>query len=48
MVFYALIHSVGSIVLKPIYVLKIEEFEEVVKINLTSAFLAMKALSMKL
>ncbi|NVM46585.1 MAG: SDR family oxidoreductase [Candidatus Lokiarchaeota archaeon] len=38
-----LIHAVGSIVLKPIHVLKIEEFEEIIKINLTSAFLAIKA-----
>lgn len=38
-----LIHAVGSILLKPIHILKLEEFEETLKLNLTSAFLAIKA-----
>ena len=38
-----LIHAVGSILLKPIHILKLEEFEETIKLNLTSAFLAIKA-----
>jgi len=38
-----LIHAVGSILLKPIHILKQQEFEEILKINLTSAFLAIKA-----
>lgn len=38
-----LIHAVGSILLKPIHILKLEEFEEIIKINLTSAFLAIKS-----
>ncbi|TFG17204.1 MAG: SDR family oxidoreductase [Promethearchaeota archaeon] len=38
-----LIHAVGSILLKPIHALKLEEFEETLKINLISAFLAIKS-----
>jgi len=38
-----LIHAVGSILLKPIHILKQEEFEETLQINLVSAFLAIKA-----
>ncbi|MBY9015656.1 MAG: SDR family oxidoreductase [Candidatus Lokiarchaeota archaeon] len=38
-----LIHAVGSILLKPIHALKLEEFEEVIKLNLTSVFLSIKA-----
>lgn len=38
-----LIHAVGSILLKPIHILKEEEFVETLQINLTSAFLAIKA-----
>jgi len=38
-----LIHAVGSILLKPIHTLKLDEFEETIKINLTSAFLAIKS-----
>jgi len=38
-----LIHAVGSILLKPIHVLKLEEFEYTLKLNLTSAFLAIKS-----
>jgi NAD(P)-dependent dehydrogenase (short-subunit alcohol dehydrogenase family) len=38
-----LIHAVGSILLKPIHILKEEEFIKTLQINLTSAFLAIKA-----
>ncbi|MBD3193717.1 MAG: SDR family oxidoreductase [Candidatus Lokiarchaeota archaeon] len=38
-----LIHAVGSILLKPIHILKQEEFNKTININLTSAFLAIKA-----
>ncbi|TFG01990.1 MAG: SDR family oxidoreductase [Promethearchaeota archaeon] len=38
-----LIHAVGSILLKPIHVLKQEEFEKTLEINLVSAFLGIKA-----
>ena len=38
-----LIHAVGSILLKPIHILKQEEFEETLQINLVSAFLGIKA-----
>lgn len=38
-----LIHAVGSILLKPLHVLKQKEFEETLHINLISAFLAIKA-----
>jgi NAD(P)-dependent dehydrogenase (short-subunit alcohol dehydrogenase family) len=38
-----LIHAVGSIVLKPLHTLKKEEFEHILELNLTSAFLAIKA-----
>jgi len=38
-----LVHSVGSIILKPIHVISPEEFKEVIDLNLTSVFLAIKA-----
>lgn len=38
-----LIHAVGSILLKPIHALKQEDFEATLRINLISAFLAIKA-----
>jgi NAD(P)-dependent dehydrogenase (short-subunit alcohol dehydrogenase family) len=38
-----LINTVGSILLKPIHTLKLEEFKETLEINLISAFLAIKA-----
>jgi NAD(P)-dependent dehydrogenase (short-subunit alcohol dehydrogenase family) len=38
-----LIHAIGSILLKPIHILKEKEFQDTIKINLTSAFLAIKA-----
>jgi NAD(P)-dependent dehydrogenase (short-subunit alcohol dehydrogenase family) len=38
-----LIHSVGSILLKPIHVITEEEFKDTINLNLTSAFLAIKA-----
>ena len=38
-----LIHAIGSILLKPLHILKIEEFQQTLNINLTSAFLAIKA-----
>ncbi|UCD01743.1 MAG: SDR family oxidoreductase [Promethearchaeota archaeon] len=38
-----LIHCVGSIILKPIHVISPEEFKETIDLNLTSAFLAIKA-----
>jgi len=38
-----LIHSVGSIILKPIHIISEEEFQNTINLNLTSAFLAIKA-----
>ncbi len=38
-----LIHAVGSILLKPLHTLSIEEFRSTLEINLVSAFYAMKA-----
>ena len=37
-------HLVGSILLKPPHALKVEDFEEVITTNLTSAFLAISNL----
>jgi NAD(P)-dependent dehydrogenase (short-subunit alcohol dehydrogenase family) len=37
-----MIHAVGSIVLKPLHVLKVEEFHETLNLNLISAFNALK------
>ncbi len=38
-----LIHAVGSILLKPIHALKNEEFEDIIKLNLNSAFYAIRS-----
>ena len=37
-----LVHAVGSIVLRPMHALSLEDFRDVLEINVTSAFLAMK------
>ncbi|MHA2392104.1 MAG: SDR family NAD(P)-dependent oxidoreductase [Promethearchaeota archaeon] len=38
-----LINSVGSIILKPIHIISIQQFKECLELNLTSAFLSIKA-----
>lgn len=43
-----LIHSVGSIVLKPIHALSEEDFRETLELNLVSAFLSIKSVIRKM
>jgi NAD(P)-dependent dehydrogenase (short-subunit alcohol dehydrogenase family) len=38
-----LVHAVGSLVLKPVHLTKEEEFQETLRVNLVSAFRALKA-----
>ena len=38
----ALVHSVGSILLRPLHATSVEQFQDTISLNLTSAFLAMK------
>ena len=39
-----MIHAVGSIILKPLHALKVEEFHETLNLNLVSAFNALKCI----
>ena len=38
----ALVHAVGSILLRPLHATSVEQFQDTMSLNLTSAFLAMK------
>jgi NAD(P)-dependent dehydrogenase (short-subunit alcohol dehydrogenase family) len=44
----ALVHAVGSIVLRPLHALSVEEFRRTLDVNATSAFIAMKGVVTKM